>query len=144
MFTFTVLDDVNRYVGTGRIQVPSLEKKPHDPVYCARFRGALLARFGAPLRTSSDADDAFEYQFMVSTEHDPAWILTAYEGPSGSAFGAIHPEREEAIAAATALLAILDATQPADFEAVIELDEYEDRVTYGCTDGICYYHSETK
>lgn len=144
MFTFTVLDDEDRFVGTGRIRVSALSEKTDDPVYYARFRGALLARFGSPLRTASDADDAFEYHFMVTTEHHPAWILTAYEGPSGSAFGAVYPEREESIAAATALLAILDATEPADFEAVIELDEYEDRVTYGCKDGICYYHSETK
>ena len=144
MFTFTALHDRTLLShGASRIRVPALAAQTHDPAYYARFRGALLARFGPPLATSTDAGDAFVYWFLVTTDAGASWMMTAYEGPSGSAFGARDPYRDKVIAAATALLAILDATQPADFEVVLASDEYEAHIRYGCHDGACYWHETT-
>jgi hypothetical protein len=90
---------------------------------------------------SSAADNAFSYLFEVTAETGETWTLTAYEGPSGPAFGGlmVHPLEN---AAAEALLALIERTPPADFEVVLSAPEYESRITYGCRAGDCYWRED--
>lgn len=141
MFRFTPLADPARLHGTSRLWIDAFDATRGDPVFSARFRGALLALFGEPVVRSSDADNAFSYLFEVTAATGETWILTAYEGPSGPAFGGLmdHPLEN---AAAEALLALIEQTPPADFEEVLSAPEYESRITYGCRAGECYWHEE--
>jgi hypothetical protein len=141
MFRFTPLADPARLHGTSRLWMDAFDRTNHDSVVPARFRGPLLALFGEPIVCSSDADAAFSYLFEVTDGTGETRILTAHEGPFGPAFGGLidHPLE---IAAAEALLVLIEQTSPADFAAVLSAPEYESRITYGCQAGEGYWREE--
>jgi len=143
MFRFTLLADPARLHGTSRLWVDAVDKRDDDPVFPARFRGALLALFGQPVVWSSDAESGYSYPLEVTDATGETWILTAYDGPSGPAFGGLMDHPSE-IAAAEALLALIEQTPPADFEVVLSAPEYESRITYGCRAGACYWREEAE
>jgi len=145
MFTFRPLTDITQAYATSRMRVDMLTAKKQQPAFSARFRGSLLALFGNPLESSTDADGAFTYVLEVQNEHGQTWIMTAYEGPSGPAFGGpMRAGTDEPLRGADALLALIDATPPADFEAILAAPEYASRITYGCHAGECYWREDSK
>jgi len=141
-FTFTPLTDDTASAGTSRMPIAMLQRTLQIP-YRARFRGSLLALFGAPLTSSTDAESAFSYVLSVQNDRGERWIMTAYEGPTGPAFGGFMPATtDEPIRGAEALLALIESTPPADFDAVLEADDYDSRIFYGCRAGACYWREE--
>jgi hypothetical protein len=107
--------------------------------YAARFRGALLQLFGAPSHTTSLAEESYDYMIEATDEHGSTWVFTVYEGSSGPAIGG-NGSAEGAIQAVGALVALIESTPPADFEATIYYEDTDWTVIYGCKDGVCYYH----
>jgi len=105
----------------------------------AHFRGALLQLFGSPQYSSSRADEALDYIIRVTNQQGSAWILTAYEGASGPAIGGPIFD-ETCYPAAQALINLIAATKPADFEATIYDDDTDNTVTYGIKDGQAFHH----
>jgi hypothetical protein len=143
MFTFKPLTDSTAAYATSRMRVPMLQTYKQQPAASARFRGSLLALFGVPLESSTDADGAFTYVLEVQNAQGQTWIMTAYEGPSGPAFGGpMRTGTDEPVRAAEELLTLIDATPPADFDIVLEAPEYASRIRYGCHAGECYWHEE--
>jgi hypothetical protein len=142
MFRFTPLADPARLNGTSRLSITALDEKAVNPDFFARFRGSLLALFGAPLRSSSYSDNAFTYLLEVTDDHGHVWILTAYQGPSGPAFGGLIHDLGAETQSSEALLALIEQTPPADFEVVLSAPEYESRITYGCRAGACYWRED--
>jgi len=130
----------------GRLLVPSLQvdNRPLDAAFAARFRGSLLTLFGPPPFSSDDADAAFKYVIEAEDATGKQWIITAYEGPSGPAFGSSSSQRDttDLIQVAEALLDLIERTPPADFEAILEAEDYDSIITYGCKDGVCYWNEE--
>jgi hypothetical protein len=143
MYSFKVIpsDDERRGI-SGKLVNPWVRYQI-DPgfklsEYMARFRGAVGACFGDPEHTSSLADEAFSYFIEATDEQGNVWILNVYEGASGPAIGG--DRRVEGIFdAAEALIDLIEATPPVDYEAVVYDDDTDWTIRYGCKDGDCYY-----
>jgi hypothetical protein len=81
----------------------------------------------------------------VQNNQGQTWIMTADERPSGPAFGG--PMRlgtDQSMRGAEALLALIDATSPADVDLVLEASEYARRIQYGWKAGDCYWREEPR
>lgn len=105
----------------------------------AAFRGALLRLFGEPLWTTDLADEAFAYVIKATDKQGNSWVLTAYHGASGLAIGGNSGDKS-IYPVAEALLYLIKATPPADFEAVVYDWDEGFIVTYGCKNEGCYWH----
>lgn len=145
IFTFTWIDDVTILSSTAKMRVSALRTRTHQPEFSARFRGSLLALFGDPVQHGAHADGAFMYIFDVQNGRGEHWILTAYDGPSGPAFGGpMKATTAERVLAAEALLDLIETTPPADFEATLQALDGASVITYGCQDGVCYWHEQKR
>ena len=146
-YTFRAINDPSRARYAGKLlsyyDPPSEKWTPQDSqMSTARFRGALLRLFGKPYHSSTLAEEAFDYILEVSDAHNNRWILTAYEGASGSAIGGdalFEFDKESLLPLAELLLQLIDITTPADFDAVVYDDDTDYTVEYGYKDGEYYY-----
>lgn len=140
----TFLDDNKLVHGTSKMDIPSLNAKEFASYgsFMARFRGSLLTLFGKPLFSGSDADEAFTYIIKARNSNGQRWLITAYDGPSGPAFGAIDPLSLQSNTVAESLLALVEATPPADFEAILEVPDFNSIITYGCRNSESYWNEE--
>lgn len=109
----------------------------------ARFRGSLIALFGEPLYKSDNAEGAYHYVIEVSRDASK-WYFAVYQGPSGPAIGYSKEHSADAKEAAEALLNSIRETAPADFHEVIYYEDFGSTITYGCTDGECFYKEENE
>lgn len=144
-YRFTALADKRRGGGTSKLfnyyqlQSPLLFSEEESGKTTAQFRGALLKLFGPPLGTTKLADEAFYYVIEAMDSSGQACILTAYEGPSGSAIGAKVFRHDESRSAAESLIHLIRATAPADFEAMTYDEDTGSTTIYGCKGGQGYY-----
>lgn len=104
--------------------------------YMAHFRGALLQLFGEPYTVDSDAD----YIYFVEARDGAAtrWILKVMAGASGPSIRGDASDTR-LIAIAEELRTLIEATQPADFEATYKGSDSPKQVVYGCRNGVCYW-----
>lgn len=150
MYTFRAIDDQNLMSGTSLlINVDVVEFNGNREEYrkdSVEFRGKLLALFGKPVHSSSLSDEAFDYVLEATNERGESLILTAYEGASGPAIGALsssfggNDQLNEK--AAFDLIALIKSTSPADFESVVYDDDTNNTVWYGVKDGTYYRREE--
>src|SRR5262245_14709118 len=128
MYQFRVLHDSQIGLGTSKLPLPKSAKRTEmqltgqSGIYAAAFRGALLQLFGPPRSQSHAAEEAFEYLLEARDSTDKIWVLTAYQGPSGPTIGGAARDRS-IYPVAEALLQQIEATPPADFQAIIYDDD---------------------
>ncbi|MEK5450981.1 hypothetical protein [Paenibacillus sp. FSL R7-0331] len=134
MYTFAAIIDSKLRFGTSNFITLNIYEEES-----ARFRGALLALFGAPLYKTTDIDDAYCYIIQVTDGALNNWIFTAYEGPSGPAIGYKGIPDKKVELAANALLDELDKIVPHDFVEKLMGEDFGTTVIYGCKDGQCFY-----
>jgi hypothetical protein len=143
-YTFRAVKESDRAIYTAKLlnyYDPPIEKwKAQDAqMSAAKFRGALLRLFGKPYRSSSLSDEAFEYIIEVSDSDKNSWILTAYEGATGSAIGGNPYDKGNVHSLVKLLRELIDKTAPADFDAVIYDEDTNNTVEYGYKNGEYYY-----
>lgn len=140
-FTFTALNDMRLASATSK-KTGFESDGPGGPEQLARdqahFRGALLQLFGSPLRTSGLSDEAFDYVIEARNALGMTWILTAYQGASGSAIGGKIFD-ETVGPAVLALVRLIGATTPADFEAIVYDEDTNNTAVEGIKDGQYFY-----
>ena len=118
-YTFKVLKESSSLAGTGKLMnMPSPERAEEYGRSVAAFRGALLSLFGEPIWTTGLLEESFEYVIEVTDRQGHSWIMAVYQGPSGPAIGG-DPRDETIYPVAEALLRLIEATPPADFEEVV-------------------------
>lgn len=150
-FTFRIGDEKLIY-GTSKVlsyyDVSPLEWTPEEAQQSTtHFRGALLTLFGPPLQSSSVSDEAIVYCIEVVDPYEKIWILTAYEGPSGSAIGGrfFHRDgitREENKPVAELLRELIRKTYPSDFRSVVYDEDTDNTFEYGIENGNYFYKEQ--
>ena len=143
-YTFRAVHDSTLARRTAKLlnyyRPPQGHGTPQDAqVAATRFRGALLRLFGKPYHSSTLSDEAVEYIIEVSDPNNNHWILTAYEGASGSAIGGDRFNKENLYPLAELLIKLIDNTTPADFEAAVYDDDTDNTAVYGYKSGEYYY-----
>ncbi len=145
MYHFRKLNRDNMPPRINRLMLDSTKRRKFEAdgrlgVYMAEFRGALLRLFGDADMSSSVAEEAYEYILEATDDHGGRWLLTAYHGPSGPAIGGNATDRA-IYPVAQALLELIEATEPADFEMAIYDGDTDHTIILGCNSGECYAHS---
>lgn len=143
-FDFKSLNNSRRAGGTSKkLNYESIGLWPYDyhQNHSPHFRGSLLRLFGPPLSATDLSDEAFEYIFEATDSEGSSWIITAYEGPSGPAFGGKISD-ETCLPAIYALMNLIAITTPSDFEATVYDDDTDNTVTYGVKDGQAFHYEK--
>ncbi len=108
-------------------------------VYMAAFRGSLIRLFGAPFWSTQGIDEGYEYIIEATDTNGHSWALTASGGSSGPYIGGDCADRS-IYPAAEALLQLIETTTPADFTVTVYDDDTNNTISYGCSNGQCYWH----
>ncbi|OCT12046.1 hypothetical protein A8709_29780 [Paenibacillus pectinilyticus] len=108
----------------------------------AKFRGSLITLFAAPVYQTDDASNAYTYVIQVKDNSQNSWIFTIYEGPSGTAIGYNGIGDKETEKVAAALIDEIKKTKPSDYEEIVFYHDFGNKITYGCSNGVCYFHEE--
>jgi hypothetical protein len=142
-FTFIVQSDVTAEDGLYRVKgIDWVECLGEDRYICAAsIRGAALRLFGPPAYTSNFVGDPlYRYIIEATDEQGHRWLLGLSDAELGPAISG-NPFDDTVVPVAEALMELLKSTSPANFEATFYNYEERQTVTYGCEDGICYWHA---
>ncbi|MDQ0913891.1 hypothetical protein [Paenibacillus sp. V4I5] len=137
MYKYLALNDQN-LLGGSFFTYPGVEYGKES----AKFRGSLITLFAEPVYKTDNASNAYTYVILVKDNNQNSWIFTIYEGPSGTAIGYNGKGDKETERAAEALINEVKMTIPSDFEEVVFYHDFGNKITYGCSNGVCYFYEE--